>query len=75
LLNISYKSSGYGSIFENDDELKWVCDLSTAQGRQSISLQAGNYIIIYRPKNARNSLYTIKKEFKIYSKKSVSLKI
>lgn len=75
LLNISYKSSGYGSIFENDDELKWICDLSSAQGRQSISLQAGNYIIIYRPKYARNSLYTIKKEFKIYSKKSVSLKI
>ena len=42
LVVLSASSSSYGSIFEVSNELKWVCDLNTKKGRQTLYLLPGN---------------------------------
>lgn len=75
LLALTFSSSSYGSIFELENELKWVCDLRPVRGRQNLYLLPGKYKIVYRAKNASASEYTKEKIFKISSIKTVSLKL
>ena len=75
LVVLSASSSSYGSIFEVSNKLKWVCDLNTKNGRQTLYLLPGKYKIIYRAKNASSSEYTKEKTFKVSSIKTVSLKL
>ena len=75
LVYISYTSSGYGSIFEDENELKWVTDLKADKGKESLYLLPGRYRIIYRAKKASQSIYTKVKTFKVSPKKTVSIKL
>ena len=75
LVVLSASSSPYGSIFEVNNELKWVCDLNTKKGRQALYLLPGKYKVVYRAKNASSSEYTKEKTFKVSSIKTVSLKL
>ena len=75
LVVLSASSSPYGSIFEVSNELKWVCDLNTKKGRQTLYLLPGKYKVVYRAKNASYSEYTKEKIFKVSSIKTVSLKL
>jgi Ca-activated chloride channel homolog len=75
LAMISFTSSGYGSIFEDENELKWVCDISGINGKQSFYLLPGKYRVIYRAKNASQTAYTKEKVFRVSSKKSVTIKL
>jgi Ca-activated chloride channel family protein len=75
LVLISYTSSGYGSIFEDENELKWVTDLNSSNRKQSVYLLPGRYRIIYRAKNASESIYTKVKTFRVLAKKTVSIKL
>ena len=75
LVVLSASSSPYGSIFEESNELKWVCDLNTKKGRQALYLLPGKYKVVYRAKNASSSEYTKEKTFKVSSIKTVSLKL
>lgn len=75
LVILSFTSSGYGSIFEDENELKWVTDINSKKGKQNIYLMPGNYRIIYRAKNASESIFTKNLTFKVLPKKTVSLKL
>jgi Ca-activated chloride channel family protein len=75
LVLISFNSTGYGSIFEDENELKWVTDIRSVKGKQNLYLMPGNYRIIYRAKNASESIYTKDLTFKVLPKKTVSLKL
>ncbi len=75
LVVLSASSSPYGSIFEVNNELKWVCDLNTKKGRQALYLLPGKYKVVYRAKNASSSEYTKEKTFKVSSIKTVSIKL
>ena len=75
LVVLSASSSPYGSIFEVNNELKWVCDLNTKKGRQALYLLPGKYKVVYRAKNASSSEYTKEKTFKVNSIKTVSIKL
>ncbi len=67
-------SSGYGSIFLDErGKLKWLYNLTENQTKETLTLQPGDYHVVYRPKASRESIYTIEKSFKIESGKSVAI--
>lgn len=72
---LSYPSVGYGSIFLEGSELEWVCDISNNKTKESIRLLPGKYRIIYRARNANESIYTKEKQFTVTSRKSISVKL
>ena len=72
---LSYTSQGYGSIFEDESELKWVCDINSEKKRETLNLLPGKYRIIYRARSSKQSIYTKEKQFTVTSRKSVSVKL
>jgi Ca-activated chloride channel homolog len=67
-VTISKPSEGPGSLYvEENNKLVWVCNLNNASSQETINLQPGKYRIEFRPKNAKESIYTIEKRFKIES--------
>lgn len=69
-------SSGYGSIYMyENNRLKLVLNLSAELTKETIVLQPGRYLLVYRPKASSSSLYTIEKEFRIVSGTSISVSV
>jgi Ca-activated chloride channel family protein len=67
-VTITRRTSGPGSIYlEDKNKLIWVYNLNPDVMSESISLQPGKYRVEFRPKNARESIYTIERRFKIQS--------
>ncbi len=67
-VNFTSSAPGYGSILvEKENELEWVIDLGTDASRQSISLQPGNYRVIFRTKSSKKSEYSVAKRFSVSS--------
>lgn len=76
IASINKGAKGYGSIFkENGDVLEWVCNLSKINTRESIVLQPGNYRVVFRPINAKLSIYTEDKHFEIISGQSTTVEL
>lgn len=76
IASIHTGAKGYGSIFkENGDVLEWVCNLSKLSTRESIVLQPGNYRIVFRPINAKQSIYTEDQHFEIISGQSTTVEL
>ncbi|KAA3650477.1 MAG: VWA domain-containing protein [Bacteroidetes bacterium] len=76
MVSIGSTSKGYGSIFlEKEDKLVWVCNISESSTRESIVLQPGSYRIVYRPLNAKQSIYTKEQSFTIQSGQSTQVKL
>lgn len=66
---------GYGSIFvEKADELELVTTLNTSAARESIVLQPGSYRLVFRPVNAKQSIYTKEISFTITSGQTTQVK-
>jgi Ca-activated chloride channel homolog len=73
---ISKQSEGPGSIFlEDNNKLVWVCNLTSSLIQETVILQPGKYRVEYRPKNAKEAIYSIEKRFKIESGISTSVKL
>ncbi len=76
IVTVSSSAKGYGSIFqEKGDQLEWVRNLSEASTRETIVLQPGNYRLVFRSINARQSIYTIEESFKIISGQNTQVKL
>ncbi|PKR80097.1 von willebrand factor type a [Brumimicrobium salinarum] len=77
ILNLSSYKIVTGQIFEikGKNELEWVCDLDENTTRNKFILQPGNYKIIYRQKELKETTYTKSKEFNIYSNKSLTINL
>ena len=68
IANFSIPSTGFASLYqETSDTLKWIYNFEQKSTRPSLILQPGDYRVIYRPKNIKESIYTIKKQFSIKS--------
>ncbi|MBI9054277.1 MAG: VWA domain-containing protein [Bacteroidales bacterium] len=68
IANFSLSSGGFGSIYEETaDTLKWIYNLNQTNLRQNLVIQPGNYRVVFRPKNTKQSIYTINKRFTIKS--------
>lgn len=75
-VTIQKPSEGYGSIYlEENNKLVWVCNLNNYLTQETIVLQPGKYRLEFRPKNAKESIYTIEKRFKIESGISTPVKL
>ncbi len=71
IITLVSNSVGFGSVYSAATEtLSWVCNLDENQTRETIILQPGKYKVVYRPKNSRESIYTIEKEFRVISGES-----
>lgn len=71
IVTLVTSGQGFGSIYlSNDKELKFVCNLDENLTRESAILQPGRYKVVFRPKNSRESIYTIEKDFTIVSGES-----
>lgn len=76
IVSIGISANGYGAVFmQEGDELVWVCNLAENISRQSITLQPGNYKVVYRPANSKLSVYTKEEAFKIISGQSTQVKL
>jgi len=60
---------------EDGDKLVWVCNLSPMSTRSAITMQPGKYRVIFRPINAKQSIYTKEKSFIIQSGQSTQVKL
>jgi Ca-activated chloride channel homolog len=75
-VTIAKPSEGPGSLYvEENNKQVWVCNLNSNLIQETIVLQPGKYRIEYRPKNARESIYTIEKKFKVESGMSTPVKL
>lgn len=76
VVNVSFSKMGYASIFQmKGSDMEWVCNLDEIESRQQITLQPGDYKIIFRSKTSKQSIYTLEEEFQIRSGISTTLKI
>ncbi len=73
-LSASFPSFGQAAIFTADKkEREWVCNLNNESLDHLISLQPGNYIMVYRPDRKKTSAYTVTKEFRIATNATTSV--
>lgn len=76
LVHINANSSGYGTIYlEDKNELIGTYRLNDSITRESVTLQPGRYRIIFRPKNSKESIYTIERSFRISSGSSTTVQL
>ena len=76
LLTILVPTAGIGSLYvRRQTGIEWVCNLSQNLKSESLTLQPGNYIVVYRSLNAKQSIYTISKKFEIKSGSSLALEL
>jgi len=67
---------GPSSVYlEDKNELTWVCNLNTNALNEGLALQPGKYRIVYRPLNAKATVYTLEKKFTVTSGTNVEVKI
>jgi len=67
---------GYGSVYHRKgNELILVANLTENKERESLNLQPGNYLAVFRPKLARESIFTVQQDFKVTSGSSVAVKL
>jgi len=75
-LTILKPSEGPGSLYvEEKNKLTWVYNLRENLTQETLVLQPGRYRIEYRPKNSKESIYTIERQFKIESGSSTQVKL
>ncbi|MFH1004357.1 MAG: VWA domain-containing protein [Bacteroidota bacterium] len=59
---------GPGSLYLNEkNKLVWVCNLNILQTQENLILQPGKYKVIFRYLNAKETIYTIEKNFSVDS--------
>ncbi len=75
-VTISKPSEGPGSVYvEENNKMVWVCNLNSNLTNETVTLQPGRYRVEYRPKNAKESIYSIEKMFKIESGISTAVRL
>lgn len=75
-VSIAKPSEGPASVYvEENNKMVWICNLNNNLTQETLVLQPGRYRVEFRPKNAKESIYTIEKLFKIESGISTSVKL
>ncbi|MCC6691583.1 MAG: VWA domain-containing protein [Bacteroidia bacterium] len=73
---INKPNEGPGSLYlEEKNKLTWVCNLQDNIIQENIVLQPGSYRVEWRSKNAKESIYTVERRFKVESGSTVSVKV
>lgn len=76
VVSFSKLGYGYGTVYVvRDNRLERIATLSETKERESLSLQPGEYIVVFRPKQARESIFTIEQKFRVAPGTSVAVKL
>ncbi len=77
ILNIIKGAPGYGSIYVRNSKKneEWVCNLDPDVKNEALVLQPGNYRIVFRAQNAKQTLYTINRTFEIKPGGSIAMNL
>lgn len=77
VVNFVATSKGIGSIYAIDDDgrQKWIYNLDENQLRNTVTIQPGDYKVVFRSENARGSKFTSIKEFEIKSGSSFNIQL
>jgi Ca-activated chloride channel homolog len=76
IASIMLPSTGFTSLYlEEKTGLKWIYNLDESRYRQMLALQPGNYKLVHRPLNSKESIFTKEKSFKIEPGGSVSVQL
>ncbi len=68
MVTLMTNNQGYGSVYvEERGQLKWIYNLDDNSSKETIVLQPGKYHVVYRPKNSKESIYTVEKDFSVVS--------
>jgi Ca-activated chloride channel family protein len=74
VLNLTFPGGAYASLYqENNNKLIWLKNFNPNITRYKIVMQPGKYRVIYRPINAKKSIYTEEKTFEIKSGASTNI--
>lgn len=70
-------SNGYGSVYVKNEQgdLELLYSFTPESTHNSLNLQPGDYIYVYRGANADRAFYTVEKEFTIKSGKSTIVEL
>lgn len=76
IVTLASNNTGFGSIYvEEENKLRWIYSMDENLSRESVVLQPGKYHVIFRPKNSRESIYTVDRVFRIASGTSISVNL
>lgn len=67
-------SKGFGSLYiMEENKQSHIYNLDPELRQQTILMQPGNYILVFRSANAKESAYTIQKDFSVVSGKAITI--
>ncbi len=76
IVTLLMTNPGYCSIYvQKGPELEWVYNVGPDIKNETVVLQPGNYRVVFRPRYAKSSYYTIEKRIFVKSGSSQSLKL
>jgi Ca-activated chloride channel family protein len=76
IANVQMNAPGYGQLLlVEKNKTKWLYDLNENFTRENIVLQPGNYMIVFRSKSAKETIYSITREFRIESGQGTQVKL
>lgn len=71
IVTLVSNNQGFGSIYSEDAfKLNWVYNMDNNLTKETIVLQPGRYKVVFRPKNSKETIYTIEKDFSVVSGES-----
>ena len=76
IATVLMNSIGYGSLYvQKGNKLEWIYNLTESSTKESLTLQPGNYRVVFRAKGAKASIFTTEKSFKVRSGSSIAVKL
>jgi len=76
IANFLMNSPGIGSILQQEgDSLTRIYELSPQASSESVRILPGKYRVVFRPVNAKQSIYTMSTEFEIKSGSAISVRL
>ncbi|MFI5135168.1 MAG: hypothetical protein ACHQD9_04910 [Chitinophagales bacterium] len=76
ILLFTLSEAGVASVFsENENQLTKVFDFGSVKQQQSLNLQPGKYLVVYRPDKGKQAEKTRQLEVQIYSGKTSSIRL
>ncbi|MCI5054875.1 MAG: VWA domain-containing protein [Flavobacteriales bacterium] len=74
--HIVFETGGYGSLYtEKKGKLELIYRFDQRQTQKTLVLQPGKYRVVFRAKNAKESIFSAEKSFKIKSGESTTVKL
>ncbi len=74
ILNLQFSTPGDGGLFVKDgSELHWVAALDPKATNMLFRLQPGDYQVVYRSVNSRQTIYSIQKDATVLSDRTITL--